>query len=128
MIELDDGVLSLKLSIRFFSLSRFRPMADPYFLPFSIYDIQLQGSRSNNLRNVSSTHVVNSLPLFSNKIRHIAWLYSLIYCCIVSLRTNNCCIRSPGTLCRGLCGDSHGGIGPRVERLWTSELRILRGV
>ncbi len=71
MIELDDGVLSLKESIRFFSLSRFRPTAEPYFLPFSIYDILIQLLRLNNLRTVSFAHIINSIPLFSDESRHI---------------------------------------------------------
>jgi hypothetical protein len=87
MIQLDDVVLLLKEWIRFFSLSRFCPIADPYFLPFSIYDIPLQELNSNNLRNVSSTHIINNLPLLINGLWHIAWLYCLIFCCIVSLRT-----------------------------------------
>ncbi len=46
-------------------------------LPFSIYDIPLQELYSNNFRNVSSTHIINSVPLLIFELRHIAMLSHL---------------------------------------------------
>ncbi len=74
MIELDNGVLSLRESIKFFSLSSSdcSLICRPFLPYFSTYDILFQELYSNNLRNVYSTHIINSLPLLINEILHIA--------------------------------------------------------